>query len=141
MSFAPYVFYSGNCAEAFSFYHSVFGGKLDVLTHADLPAGAEPMPGATPDSVMHAALKIGDTLLMGSDDPTGDGGAKVGVAVSYTCADTDETRRVFDALAADGETVMPLSEEFWSPAFGVVNDRFGLQWMVDTASDYVPPSS
>ena len=46
MSFNPYLFFSGNCAEAFERYGAIFGGDLQVMTHADLPEGAEPMPGA-----------------------------------------------------------------------------------------------
>jgi PhnB protein len=135
MSFSPYLFFSGNCAEAFTRYHEIFGGELTVLTHADLPDDAEPMPGAEPHHVMHAALKVGDALLMGSDDPTGDDGPKVGVSVAHSTPDVATTERVFNALAAGGEVHMPLSPTFFSPSFGGCVDRFGVPWLVDTEVD------
>lgn len=135
MSFHPYLFFSGTCAEAFTRYHEVFGGELEIMTHANLPEGAEPMPGAEPHHVMHAALKMGDALLMGSDDPTGDGGPKVGVAVAYISPDVTTTERIFDQLADGGKIEMPLSPTFYSPCFGACIDRFGISWMVDTDTD------
>ncbi len=132
MSFNPYLFFSGDCAEAFAFYSDVFGVKAEVMTHADLPEGAEPMPGAEPSMVMHAAITIGDSYLMGSDDPTGTGGPKEGFAVSYSAPDVATANRVFEALSQGGEVGMPMSETFWAPAFGTLKDRFGVSWMVDT---------
>lgn len=134
-SINPYLLFSGDCAQAFERYQQVFGGELEVMTHADLPEGAEPMPGAEPHHVMHAALTFGDSLLMGSDDTTGDGGPKVGVAVCFTAPDAQEGLRVFDALAEGGEVTMPFEATFWSRGFGTCNDRFGVPWMVDTAGE------
>ena len=135
MSVSPYVFFDGSCAEAFRRYQEVLGGELMVMTHADLPEGAEPMPRAEPHHVMHAALTMGDSLLMGSDDPTSDGGPKVGVAVAYTAPDTTEAERIFTALAEGGEVQMPFAPTFWSQGFGACVDRFGVSWMVDTAGE------
>jgi PhnB protein len=134
MSFSPYMFFSGNCAEAFQRYHTIFGGELQVMTHADLPEGAQPMPGAQPHHVMHAAIRLGHSLLMGSDDPTGDGGPKKGVGISYAAPDVAETQRIFEALSEGGEVQMKLEPTFWSPAFGSCVDRFGVSWMIDTES-------
>ncbi|MCB1030058.1 MAG: VOC family protein [Acidimicrobiales bacterium] len=131
MSFNPYVFFSGNCAEAFAFYSKVFGVEPHVLTNAEVPPGTELMPGSEPHHVMHAAIDIGGSLLMGSDDPTGDGGAKTGVAVVFTAADADEVKRIVSELAEGGELQMPVEETFWSPAFGALVDRFGVPWMID----------
>lgn len=135
MSFHPYLFFSGNCAEAFQRYHEVFGGELQVMTHAELPEDAEPMPGAEPHHVMHASITLGDGLLMGSDDPTGDDGPKVGLCVTYTAPDEQTAKRIFEALAEGGEVSMPFEPVFWSRGFGACNDRFGVPWMVDTAGE------
>ena len=135
MSVHPYLFFSGDCAEAFTRYQEVFGGDLQIMTHADLPEGAEPMPGAERHHVMHASLTFGDGLLMGSDDPTGDGGPKVGVAVAYTAPDEQVAKQTFEALADGGEITMPFAATFWSRGFGACNDRFGVPWMVDTAGE------
>jgi PhnB protein len=135
MSFSPYVFFSGNCAEAFRHYHEVLGGELEVMTFADLPEGEESMPGAEPHHVMHAAVTVGTGVLMGSDDPTGDNGPKTGVAVAYTAPDIAEAERVFDALLDGGEVQMPFGPTFWSTGFGAGLDRYGVSWMIDTAGE------
>ncbi len=135
MTISPYLFFSGDCAEAFRFYQQVLGGDLEVMTNADTPPGVDQMPGSTPDQVMHASLTLPDALLMGSDDPTGDGGPKTGVAVAYTAPDVDSARRIFEALSTDGEVQMPFEATFWSAGFGACLDRFGVSWMVDTAGE------
>lgn len=133
MTFHAYLFFSnGQCAEAFTRYRDIFGGELQVMTNADIPEGEEPMPGAEPGHVMHASLTVGDGLLMGSDDPTGDGGPRLGVAISYTAPDTATGERVLGELADGGEVTMPFGATFWSPGFGACTDRFGVPWMVDT---------
>ena len=111
MSFNPYLFFSdGKCREAFEHYNKIFGGDLQIMTNADTPEGVDSMPGAAPEHVMHAAITVGGGLLMGSDDPTGDGGPKVGVAVAYTASDTTDGKRVFEALAEGGAGVILADE-------------------------------
>ena len=135
MAFHPYLFFSGNCAEAFTRYQEIFGGELFMMRMADAP-GDTP-PGADPDLIIHAALTIGDALLMASDDPTGDGGPKSGISVSFNSPDADEIKRVFDALAEGGSVTQPVMETFFSPAFGMCVDRFGIPWMLN-ADQAVP---
>lgn len=130
MPFHPYRFFSGGtCREAFTRYQEIFGGDLEIMSFADAPPGEAPDIDQ-PDLVMHAALTFGDHLLMGSDDPTGDGGPVAGVAIHYTAADADEAERVFGALADGGVEEMPLEETFWAPRFGACVDRHGTSWMV-----------
>lgn len=130
MALNPYLFFSGTCRQAFTRYQEVFGGELVVLPMSDLPS-SEGMAASNPDLIMHAALTFDGHLLMGSDDPTGDGGPMRGVAVNYTTADVADATRVFEAVADGGEVTMPLSETFWSPLFGMCVDRFGVPWMVN----------
>jgi PhnB protein len=136
MAFRPYLFFSGTCRQAFTRYHEIFGGKLELMPMSDMPSEA-PVPPEHGDLIMHAALTSEDDLLMGSDDPTGDGGPMRGVAVSCTVPDVAEADRVFHALAEDGEVTMPLGETFWSPMFGMCVDRFGTPWMVNVEA---PPA-
>ena len=130
MAFHPYLFFSGNCREAFTRYQEVFGGDLVLLPMSDMPS-EEAVPAEQADLIMHAALTFGDDILMASDDPTGDGGPVKGMAVNYAVADVAEAQRVFEALAEGGEVTMPMSETFWSPSFGMCVDRFGTPWMVN----------
>jgi PhnB protein len=80
---------------------------------------------------MHAALMAGDELLMGADDPSGSFDGKVdGICVNCSRPDVADARRVFDALSENGQVQVPLGESFFSPAFGMCTDRFGIPWMV-----------
>lgn len=136
MSLHPYLFFTNTSREAMSRYQEIFGGQLDIMSFADLPAGENPPFEAPDDFVIHAALMFGDgDLLMASDDPTGDGAGVKGAAINVTLTDQDEARRIFDALADGGDVQMPLGETFWSPLFGSCVDRFGVSWMVNVASD------
>ena len=138
MTFNAYLFFSnGTCSEAFERYAEVFGGAVTIMRMGDVPADQR-MPGAADDVVMHAALKVGDALLMGSDDPSGDGGPKLGFNVAYTAPDPDTAERVFAALGEGGDVTMPMAKTFWSPAFGMVTDRFGVPWMIDVATTGTP---
>lgn len=87
-------------------------------------------PGPQPEMVMHAAFKIGETQLMASDG-MGSGQCNFqGISLALSPANADEARRTFDALADGGKVQMPLSKTFFSQAFGMVADRFGVPWMV-----------
>jgi PhnB protein len=130
MGFHPYLFFGGNCRDAFTRYQEIFGGELVLLSMNDAPPEARP-PGVSTDVIMHAALKVGDQLLMASDDPTTDSfGPVQGMQVNYGTADVVDAKRVFEALADGGQVTAPLTETFFSPAFGMCVDRFGTPWMV-----------
>ncbi|MBA3949587.1 MAG: VOC family protein [Acidobacteria bacterium] len=130
MELSPYLFFDGNCAEAFHFYEKVLGGKLEALMKAgDAPPNDGPqMP---PDTIMHACLKVGDMMLMGSDDPISYAKPR-GVHVSIAVESVDEARRLYDALSEGGHAGVPFAATFWSPGFGMLTDKFGIPWMVNT---------
>ncbi|GAA3836353.1 MULTISPECIES: VOC family protein [Brevibacterium] len=138
MAISPHVFFSGGrCAAAFERYRDIFGGELSIMLSKDAPPEAR-MPGAPEDSVMHAVLNLGDSLIMGADDPTGTGDAMSGVALNFTAPDPDAAKRVFDILAEGGEVQMPFAPTFWSAGFGACVDQFGVPWMIDTAQGAGP---
>jgi PhnB protein len=141
MTPTPYLFFSGNGREAMTRYQEILGGELELMTFGDMPADEEPPPfEVDPDGMMHGALTFDDGgMIMGSDDPTGDGSGVSGMAISIDLPDAAEVRRVFDALADGGEIGMPLGETFWSPLFGTCTDRFGVTWMVSVAAE--PPAA
>lgn len=130
MAYRPYLFFGGNCREAFTRYQEVFGGELTLLTMKDAP-GAEPPSPEAADMIIHAALAVGEDVLMASDDPTSaDFGPVQGMMVSYDAADVDDAERVFAALAEGGTVTQALEPTFFSEAFGMCTDRFGTPWMV-----------
>ncbi len=136
-----YINFEGNCLEAFEAYRGIFGGEFsNVMTFADLPPSDEmpPMPDGWDDKVMHVALPIGDSILMGSDMPPGFGPPlTVGTnySVSYAAPSREDVDRVFGALADGGEVTMELQDMFWGDYFGSCTDRFGINWQVHYAAE------
>ncbi len=135
----PYLNFSGNCEEAFELYRAVFGGELYISRFAEMPAEENQME-VDPNLIMHVSLPLGaGQVLMGSDRPPAMGPTTPGdhVQVSYSPDSAQEAKRVFDALSEGGEVTMPLQHTFWGADFGMLTDRFGIQWMVnyDSGSD------
>jgi PhnB protein len=130
VAFLPYLNFGGNCREAFTRYQEVFGGELFVMAMSDMPTD-DPVPADQADLVMHAALMLGDHVLMASDAPLGGFGPVHGMFVNFSTPDVAEAERVFAALCEGGEVTMPMAETFWSPRFGMCTDRFGTPWMVN----------
>ncbi|WP_210526545.1 VOC family protein [Rubellimicrobium arenae] len=130
----PYLFFDGTAEEALRTYARIFGSPdPQIMKAADAPSGES---WGDPDSVMHAALRIGDGWLYASDYSKAV--PMAGNSITLTYPTTSEGRRVFDALAEGGEIEMPYESTFWSPGFGSLTDRFGTRWMIDTESQPAP---
>ena len=129
-----YLFFDGRCEEALDFYRDAVGAKVErLMRFKDSPEPAS--MGCAPDSgdkVMHASFRIGDSELMASDGRAQGNPVFNGFALSLTVADAAQAQRRFDALGEGGKVVMPLGKTFWSANFGMVVDRFGVTWMVQT---------
>ena len=132
----PYLNFNGNTEEAFNFYKSVFGGEFaTVMRYGETPAcdGME-LSEADKAKIMHIALPIGNgNVLMASDwvEATGqkldEGG---NFALSMSVDSREEADRVFNGLADGGKEEMPLNDTFWGAYFGMLEDKFGVRWMV-----------
>lgn len=128
----PYLFFGGRCEEAIGFYREAIGAKVEMMMKfSDSP---EPMPpGMLPPGfehkVMHASLRVGETVVMASDG-CHSGSTFGGFSLSLAVPNEDEANRAFAALSAGGQVTMPLSKTFWSPRYGMLKDRFGVDWMV-----------
>jgi PhnB protein len=79
---------------------------------------------------MHACLQIGESQVLVADGYAKGQPQFEGVSLALTAADDAEARRLFAALAADGEVQVPLGPSFFASSFGMLTDRFGLAWMV-----------
>ena len=137
MNIQPYLFFDGCCEEAVEFYRSSLGAEVAMLMRfKDSPD--PPPPGMVPpggeNKVMHAALRIGDAMVLASDGRCSGQPSFEGFALSLTAANEAEADRLFASLAEDGQVQMPLAKTFFSPRFGMVADRFGVSWMVYVAS-------
>jgi PhnB protein len=128
-----YLNFNGRCEEAIQFYTHALGAKLGMMMrYKDNP---DPLPpgvshAGMEEKVMHAAFRIGDTVLMASDGGCKEGRSFQGFTLSLTVATESEADTLFTALAEGGEIQMPLMKTFFSPRFGMVADKFGIGWIV-----------
>jgi PhnB protein len=134
MLIQPYLSFDGRCEEAIEFYRRTLGAKVEMMMRFK----EAPEPGMSPpeagDKVMHAALRIGDSMVLASDGRCLGKPSFQGFALSLTAADEAEAARLFAALADGGQVQMPLAKTFFSPSFGMVADCFGVSWMVYVAA-------
>ena len=140
MQVQSYLFFNGNCEEAVNFYKQALGARVDMLMRYK-EAPEPPPPGMVPpnwdNKVMHTSFWIGESMVMASDGCESDGASAFkGFSLSITAKDEPEAKKVFNALAAGGKVTMPLDKTFWSPCFGMLADKFGVNWMVGV---FVPP--
>jgi PhnB protein len=136
----PYLFFEGSCDAALGFYKEKLGAEVTALMR--YKDGPEPTGdcGTTiqPDKVMHAAFRIGETVLMASDGQCSGKPNFSGFALTLTVKDIPASERAFAALSDGGQVIMPLGKTFYSPSFGMVTDRFGLMWMVIVMAETCP---
>jgi PhnB protein len=133
MHLEPYVHFDGRCEEAIEFYKTAAGARVEMLMRfKDIPASAghPPMPPETQDKVMHASLRIGDSRLLVSDGRCTGAMKFEGFSLTLNVANEAEADRAFNALGQGGTVSMPLAKTFFSPRFGMLNDRFGVSWIV-----------
>ena len=130
----PYIHFNGNTEEAFNFYKSVFGGEFSAITRfKDFPGGAETFPADEVNKIMHIALPIGETVLMGSDVPSFLGTvnelenrSKVFVSVDSK----EEADKIYNGLSVGGTVEMPISNAPWGAYFAMLRDKYGIEWMI-----------
>lgn len=127
----PYLILAGKARQALDLYTRALDAHTEVLQRfGDVDSSC---PRARRDNVMHAALRIGRALIMLSDGPeeaeTPMQQGAVSVALDFD--DESELRRRFDALAATGKPIMPVFDAPWGAVFGVVQDEFGISWMLN----------
>jgi PhnB protein len=131
MQMSPYLTFKGECEAAFNFYERCLGGRIEAMFRD----GESPMAGQTPperlNAILHARLKVGDFVLMGSDAPPERYARPAGFAVSLGIAEPEEAERIFHALAEGGTVQMPIEKTFWAKRFGMLVDRFGTPWMIN----------
>jgi PhnB protein len=129
----PYLFFNGNCEEALEFYREGLGAELEMMMRYN-ESPEPPAPGTVPprsdNKIMHACFRIGQTRVMASDDCTPGKGDFQGFSLSLMVPTEKEADRFFAALADGGHVKVPLTKTFFSPKFGMLEDRFGIGWMI-----------
>jgi PhnB protein len=129
----PYVFFYGRCEEALNFYKSVLGGDFTMQRNSESHMAGD-IPADWQDKIMHARFESKGMKLMAADgraaasiDP--DSG---NITLALETSDPAEGDRIFAALSAGGNVKMPLSPTPWGGRFGMVDDRFNIEWMLST---------
>jgi PhnB protein len=132
-----YLTFNGNCREAMTFYKECFGGELTFQTIGESPL-SEKMPKKMKECILHATLKNGSLVLMGSDMVPKAGLVKGnGVSLSLHCSSREEIKNWYQKLSSGGNADHPLENTFWGALFGDLTDRFGVHWLLnyDTIQD------
>ena len=132
----PYLFFGGRCDEALEFYQETVGAKVEMLMRfreSPQPVPPGSIPAGFENKVMHSTFHIGASTLMASDGNGADQHFS-GFSLSLVLPNEAEAQRVFGALSDGGKVIMPISKTFWSPCFGMLEDRFGLGWMVSVGA-------
>ncbi len=125
----PYIAFKGTCKQAIDFYKNALGAEVLFMQ----TFGESPMADKGPaDNIMHCSIKVGDSTLMMCDDPNPDGAAAGGnISLALGLNDPARAKELFDNLADGGTVILPIQKTFWAEAFGMVNDKFGVKWMVN----------
>ena len=129
----PYLFFNGRCEEAVEFYRQALGAEVQMMLRFN-ESPEPPKPGMVPpgfeNKIMHTSFRVGETTVMASDGCSSDAPKFEGFSLSISVPNEAEADRAFAALATGGQVRMPLTKTFWSPRFGMVQDRFGIGWMI-----------
>lgn len=131
LSISPYITFRGNCREAIEFYKNTLNAQVEFLQ----TFGESPMSDMGPaDHIMHCTLKVEDSLVMLSDDPSraeDDSDTNGNISLAITLHNPEQANEIFNHLAKNGSILMPLEKTYWAQAFGMVVDQFGVKWMVN----------
>lgn len=127
-------FNDGKCREAMEFYKSIFGGKVEYMTVGESPMAKNDFfkgKKEKQDLIMHAELQKGDFVFYGSDMMMDKAVIGDNVGMALNCESEDELRTHFKKLSEGGEVFMPLEDAFWGGLFGMVIDKYGVEWMLN----------
>lgn len=128
MKLTPYIYFEGNAEEAMNFYANALGGEIITLSRY----GDSPMPSDEDykEKIIHGRVQFGDNLLMISDAFKGKPVSKDGnIQLSIEIAKEGQIDNVFNKMSEGGVVTMELQDTFWGARFGMLKDKFGIEWM------------
>ncbi|MAY70728.1 MAG: hypothetical protein CME82_04630 [Halomonas sp.] len=130
--------FPGTCREAMDFYADVTGGHLEaMLSFSETPIDNEVPPGWH-DKIAHASLNIRGHRLISVDMLSECYQRPQGARVFLDYEQTEQAAAAFKRLAEGGQITMPFASTFWAKGFGMLTDRFGVNWMVACPADHCP---
>jgi PhnB protein len=128
----PYLSFNGNAREAMDFYLAVFGGRVERSTFKEFGLAEN---SDDEDKIMHSMLETDNGLtFMAADFPHSmkfDPGMRITLSLSGD--DEEELRGYWNKLTDGGKITEPLEKAPWGDTFGMLTDKFGIDWMVNIA--------
>ncbi len=132
----PYIYFNGNCEEAFNFYKSVFRKELSYMgRYKDVPQPERGMFQEADNKIMHVSLPISaETILMGSDNNAAyiDSIKHNSFSLIIHTDNKKEADRLFNELSESGQIKVTMNQTFWGSYYGICIDRFGIYWKITT---------
>jgi PhnB protein len=130
MKLYTYLNYGGNCREAFRFYEEHLGGKITMMsTHGEMPS-ANNVARELKDTILHARIEIGETVLMAADVPPERFQPMRSAYLSLLVDSVEVAERIYALLSDGGQIFMPMAETFFAFRFAMLRDKFGTSWMI-----------
>ena len=130
MKLYTYLNYGGNCRQAFEFYVQHLGGRItELTTHGEMP-GQAPVPADWKNTVLHARMDLGETVLLGADVPPDRFQPMRSAYLTLIVDSSEEADRIYALLKENGQVFMPMEETFFAHRFAMLRDRFGTSWML-----------
>ncbi|MGA1836205.1 VOC family protein [Herbiconiux sp. 11R-BC] len=136
----PYISFTGEARSAMEFYQSVFGGELTSSTFGDFGMAHDPSESGL---VMHAQLVSPNGLVLMASDTPASMEYKPGTNVSVSLSGTDEAELhgYWDKLSEGATIAQPLEKAPWGDSFGMLADRFGINWLVNIGGTPQEPTA
>ena len=130
----PYLYFNGNCEEAFNFYKAVFEVEFKYIgRYKDVPQAEKHIFQEQDNKIMHVSLPISSQItLMGADNAEAYKGniSNNNFSLSITSDNKKEADRLFKKLSEGGKIKLAMNETFWGSYYGIVNDKFGINWKI-----------
>jgi PhnB protein len=130
MKLHSYLSFQGNCEEALNFYKDVFDAEVTTLLRfEEAPEGVMQIPEGAKQLIMHATLEFGGNTLMMSDHLNKDFSRGNSYSLSINASE-EEVSSIYNSLLEGGLVIMPFNDAFWGGKFGMLVDKYGVQWMM-----------
>ena len=131
MQIQPYLSFNGNCSEAMEFYADVFG-----TDHPEINLFGEMIPEqqkATADQITCPADPESDStrVLFSDIAPKPWDVQKNKITLVIFSDDLDEIEMLYDKLKDEGIVEVELQETFWSKAYSLIIDKYGVVWQLN----------
>lgn len=130
----PYLYFNGNCEDAFNFYKAVFRKEITYIgRYKDVPKTDRHIFQETDEKIMHVTLPIStETSLMGSDNTEAfeKSMAHGNFSLIIHTDSKEEADRLFNELSESGQIKVPMNLTFWSSYYGICIDKFGITWKI-----------